>query len=109
MDGLRHYGFIYCPGHRRARLSHADIRRPLLLDLHILLSEVEMSPFLACRMCAFNSPEDAFREVAYYITDANTIGLIASVASVDWGLAVQILAAASIGSDMHFIPTNAQT
>ena len=41
-------------------------------------------------------------------TDANTIGLIAGVASVDWGLAIQIMAAASIGSDMTFTPSTAQ-
>lgn len=41
--------------------------------------------------------------------DANTLGLIAGVASVDWGLAIQIGAAASIGSDMMFTPSTAQT
>ena len=41
-------------------------------------------------------------------SDANTLGLIAGVAAVDWGLAIQIGAAASIGSDMQFIPTTAQ-
>lgn len=41
--------------------------------------------------------------------DANTLGLIAGVASVDWGCAVQVMAAASIGSDMTFAPTTQQT
>ena len=41
--------------------------------------------------------------------DSNTIGLIGAVASVDWGLAIQIMAAASIGSDMKFVPTTGQT
>ncbi|KAJ8522185.1 hypothetical protein ONZ45_g1230 [Pleurotus djamor] len=40
---------------------------------------------------------------------ANTIGSIAALASIDWGCAVQILAAASIGSGETFSPTNAQT
>lgn len=40
--------------------------------------------------------------------DANTLGLIAGVASVDWGLAIQIGAAASIGSDMQFTPSTPQ-
>ncbi|KAL0952585.1 hypothetical protein HGRIS_006841 [Hohenbuehelia grisea] len=40
---------------------------------------------------------------------ANTIGSVASVASIDWGCAVQILAAASIGSGQAFSPTSAQT
>ncbi|KZT20887.1 amino acid transporter [Neolentinus lepideus HHB14362 ss-1] len=39
----------------------------------------------------------------------NTISLSASVASVDWGCAVQIMAAVSIGYDGAFVPTNAQT
>ncbi|KAG6906845.1 hypothetical protein DXG01_011724 [Tephrocybe rancida] len=41
--------------------------------------------------------------------DANTIGSIASVASIDWGCAVQIMAAASIGSGGEFEATSAQT
>ncbi|KAG2355097.1 amino acid/polyamine transporter I [Suillus spraguei] len=41
--------------------------------------------------------------------DSNTIGSIASVASIDWGCAVQIMAAVSIGSGQTFIPTSAQT
>ena len=42
-------------------------------------------------------------------TDSNTIGNMGGVASVDWGLAVQIMAAASIGSGLTFTPTVAQT
>ncbi|THU93843.1 APC amino acid permease [Dendrothele bispora CBS 962.96] len=38
---------------------------------------------------------------------ANTIGSIASVASIDWGCAVQVMAAATIGNP-SFEPTNAQ-
>ncbi|SJL08432.1 related to UGA4-GABA permease-also involved in delta-aminolevulinate transport [Armillaria ostoyae] len=39
----------------------------------------------------------------------NTIGSIASVASIDWGCAVQVMAAARIGSkDQSFQPTNGQ-
>ncbi|TFK69788.1 amino acid transporter [Pluteus cervinus] len=40
---------------------------------------------------------------------ANTIGAIASVASIDWGCAVQIMAAANIGSHGTFEATDAQT
>ncbi|KAF9006941.1 amino acid transporter [Cyathus striatus] len=40
---------------------------------------------------------------------ANTIGSIASVASIDWGCAVQMMAAATIGSGNTFMPTSAQT
>jgi hypothetical protein len=42
-------------------------------------------------------------------TDANTIGSIASVASIDWGCAVQVMAAATIGSNGSFSATAAQT
>lgn len=39
---------------------------------------------------------------------ANTVGSIASVASIDWGCAVQIMAAATIGTGGAFAPTSAQ-
>ncbi|PPQ75223.1 hypothetical protein CVT26_008308, partial [Gymnopilus dilepis] len=39
---------------------------------------------------------------------ANTIGSISSVASIDWGCAVQVMAAATIGSGGSFSPTSAQ-
>lgn len=38
---------------------------------------------------------------------SNTMGNIASVASTDWGFAVQLLAAVSIGSNMTYVPTTA--
>jgi hypothetical protein len=41
-------------------------------------------------------------------SDSNTIGSIASVASIDWGCAVQVMAAATIGSGGTFSPTSAQ-
>lgn len=40
--------------------------------------------------------------------DSNAVGNIASVASVDWGCAEQIMAAASIGSGLQFTATTAQ-
>jgi len=40
---------------------------------------------------------------------ANTIGSIAAIASIDWGCAVQVMAAATIGSNSTFQPTSAQT
>ncbi|KAF8875726.1 APC amino acid permease [Gymnopilus junonius] len=39
---------------------------------------------------------------------SNTIGSIASVASIDWGCAIQIMAAVTIGSGGSFSPTSAQ-
>lgn len=40
--------------------------------------------------------------------DANTMGLIAGMASVEWACAVQIMAAVSIGSNLMFTPTTGQ-
>ena len=37
------------------------------------------------------------------------MGLIAGLASIDWGCAVQLMAAVSIGTDEAFIPTTGQT
>lgn len=45
----------------------------------------------------------------YFCEDTNTIGTIAAIASIDWGCAVQVMAAASIGSNLDFVPTSAQT
>ncbi|KAH8114116.1 amino acid transporter [Phellopilus nigrolimitatus] len=47
--------------------------------------------------------------LSWIVGYANTIGLIAGLASVDYGLAIQVMAAASIGTDMAFTPTTAQT
>ncbi|KAG9124625.1 GABA-specific high-affinity permease [Ceratobasidium sp. 392] len=40
--------------------------------------------------------------------DANTIGLIGGIASVDWGFAIQIMAVATIGFGGTFVPTTGQ-
>jgi len=47
--------------------------------------------------------------LAWVVGYANTIGSITSVASIDWGCAVQVMAAASIGSGDNFAATSAQT
>ncbi|KDQ54539.1 hypothetical protein JAAARDRAFT_209261 [Jaapia argillacea MUCL 33604] len=47
--------------------------------------------------------------LAWVVGYANTIGSIASIASIDWGCAVQIMAAVSIGSDQKFVATSSQT
>ncbi|OCH88531.1 amino acid transporter [Obba rivulosa] len=49
------------------------------------------------------------RLLSWIVGYCNTIGLIAGLAGIDWGCAVQILAAVSIGSDMTFVPTTHQT
>jgi hypothetical protein len=41
-------------------------------------------------------------------SDSNTVGSVAGVASIDWGCAVQIMAAATIGSNGRFEPSAAQ-
>lgn len=40
---------------------------------------------------------------------ANTLSTTAAVASIDWSVAVMILAAASVGSDGSYVPTNGHT
>jgi len=47
--------------------------------------------------------------LSWIVGYANTVGSTASVASIDWGCAVQIMAAASIGSNHTFVPTSAKT
>ncbi|KLO14661.1 APC amino acid permease [Schizopora paradoxa] len=49
------------------------------------------------------------RLLSWIVGYSNSIGLISGVAGVDWGCAVQVMAAASIGSDMAFAPTTRQT
>jgi hypothetical protein len=53
--------------------------------------------------------EKKYKSSYYCLVDANTVGNIASVASVDWSASVQIMAAASIGTNGSFIATKPQT
>ncbi|EGN92829.1 hypothetical protein SERLA73DRAFT_127192 [Serpula lacrymans var. lacrymans S7.3] len=55
------------------------------------------------------SPPRYRRLLSWLVGYTNTIGYIAGTAGVDWGLAVQIMALASIGSDLSFTPTVSQT
>ncbi|KAI0263183.1 APC amino acid permease [Gloeopeniophorella convolvens] len=56
----------------------------------------------------FSSPR--YKNVLSWVVGySNTIGLIAGVAGVDWGFSQQVMAAASIGSNLSFTPTSAQT
>ncbi|KAJ7604303.1 amino acid/polyamine transporter I [Mycena polygramma] len=55
----------------------------------------------------FSSPK--YRKVmSWLIGYVNTAAYITGMASVDWGVATQIMAAANIGSDGAFVATNAQ-
>ncbi|KAF9038948.1 amino acid transporter [Hymenopellis radicata] len=55
----------------------------------------------------FSSPR--YRKVlSWLIGYVNTAAYIAGMASVDWGVATQIMAAANIGTDGQFVATNAQ-
>ncbi|KAI0275985.1 amino acid/polyamine transporter I [Russula aff. rugulosa BPL654] len=47
--------------------------------------------------------------LAWIVGYANTVGNIASVASVDWSASVQVMAAANIGSNGSFIATKLET
>ncbi|EPS95697.1 hypothetical protein FOMPIDRAFT_1053952 [Fomitopsis schrenkii] len=49
------------------------------------------------------------RLLSWIVGYSNTIGLIAGVSSVDWGCAVQLMAAVSIGSGQTWSPTTGQT
>ncbi|KAG5636078.1 hypothetical protein H0H81_009198 [Sphagnurus paluster] len=57
---------------------------------------------------SFSSPRWR-RLLCWLVGYANTIGSIASVASIDWGCAVQVMAAANIGSNENFEATPGQT
>ncbi|KAJ7268721.1 amino acid permease-domain-containing protein [Mycena haematopus] len=48
------------------------------------------------------------RLMSWLIGYVNTAAYTAGMASVDWGIATQVMAAANIGSDGRFIATNAQ-
>lgn len=53
---------------------------------------------------SFSSPKWR-RFLSWTVAYCNTIGNISSCASINWGCAVQVMAAASIGSGMQFQPT----
>ncbi|KAF7376376.1 GABA permease [Mycena sanguinolenta] len=55
----------------------------------------------------FSSPKYR-RLLSWLIGYVNTAAYIAGMASVDWGVATQVMAAANIGSDGQFVATNAQ-
>ncbi|EJC97506.1 amino acid transporter [Fomitiporia mediterranea MF3/22] len=47
--------------------------------------------------------------LAWIVGYANTIGTVSAVASVNWGCAVQVMAAASIGTNQNFVATDVET
>ncbi|KAI0674185.1 APC amino acid permease [Trametes maxima] len=47
--------------------------------------------------------------LSWVVGYCNSMGLIAGLASIDWGCAVQLMAAVSIGTDESFVPTTGQT
>jgi len=55
----------------------------------------------------FSSPKYR-RLMSWLIGYVNTAAYIAGMASVDWGVATQVMAAANIGSNGQFVATNAQ-
>lgn len=56
----------------------------------------------------FSSPRYK-KLLSWLVGYANTIGAIAGIASIDWGCAVQVMAAATIGSSGSFRATTGQT
>ncbi|KAI0264835.1 APC amino acid permease [Gloeopeniophorella convolvens] len=56
----------------------------------------------------FSSPR--YKNVLSWVVGySNAIGIVAGLAGLDWQFAEQVMAAASIGSDLSFAPTSAQT
>ncbi|KAA1473609.1 APC amino acid permease [Dentipellis sp. KUC8613] len=56
----------------------------------------------------FSSPR--YKNVfAWIVGYCNSLGLISGAAAINWGFAVQLMAAVSIGKDMTLTPTTAQT
>ncbi|KAI0264623.1 APC amino acid permease [Gloeopeniophorella convolvens] len=56
----------------------------------------------------FSSPR--FKNVLSWVVGySNTIGLVTGLAGINWQFSEQVMAAASIGSDLSFVPTSAQT
>jgi len=78
----------------------------LFLDLYIGFSTVE-KPFVLARW-VYAVRVSPCKRPDFHLLDSNTIGSIAAVASVDWGCAVQIMAAAAISSGGSYEPTSAQ-
>jgi hypothetical protein len=110
--GLGLDGSISFPRFHRAcfggtRFGSTDFGRPVLSDIPLLVRQVQV--FLVLDRWLYVevihiSLED-YSDL--HITDANTISNVASVASIEWGCAVQIMAGASIGTG--FETTDAQT
>ena len=95
------YDFKFC-----CRLNPNPKLTALFLDLFIGFSAMEKCFMLARRVYAVRA--SPCKRTDFYLLDANTIGSIACVASVDWGCAVQIMATVTIGSGGSYGPTSAQ-
>lgn len=102
---MYYFSNMHCAIIRGAWIRSAHVWWDLLLDVHVLDFKMALLFFLDRWMCA----KSLFTPILLYsnrlFADANTIGNIAAFASVDWGCAVQIMAAASIGSGLKFSPT----
>ncbi|SJL13515.1 related to UGA4-GABA permease-also involved in delta-aminolevulinate transport [Armillaria ostoyae] len=92
--GVGRCGYFHtmcCAGNGRISQFRSYFWRIVLLDLLILVTPLAQSALLDTNL------------------DMNTIGSIAGVASINWGCAVQVMAAVKIGShNQSFEPTNAQ-
>ena len=81
----------------------------LFLDPLSFIPSLAQSSGVDSRLWVFCQQSADATLTSVLFADANTIGSVAAVASIDWGCAVQITAAASIGSNESFSATNAQT
>ncbi|CDR87321.1 related to UGA4-GABA permease-also involved in delta-aminolevulinate transport [Sporisorium scitamineum] len=55
------------------------------------------------------SSENYRRFLSWTVGYANTLSTTSAVASIDWSVAIMILAAVSVGTDGRYVPTDAQT
>ncbi len=84
--------------------------RTLLLDLLLFLAEVAKAVILACWLYVLTLGICFLtNDLLTPFADTNTIAYAVGVTSCDWACAVSLLAGASIGSDVTYAPTTAQT
>ncbi|KAG6901948.1 hypothetical protein C0995_006470 [Termitomyces sp. Mi166 len=72
-----------------------------------VLTAMATAPLLDCRMFVIHFPFSLSKLALSQ--NANTVGSIAAVSSINWGCALQVMAAIIIGSGGTFEPTSVQT
>lgn len=112
VGSMRVLDLLDCARDGRARIGHAHVGWTVLLDLPLRIAQHPAAISMDSRLYVphlLSILSSSRFSLTTALSDSNTIGLIAGVASVDWGCAVQVMAAASIGTDLTFAPTTRQT